>query len=391
MTTDATAVLPPQPDGIPILNISARTSNTVADRKILGDQLAHILHHVAFVIITNHGISSDLIQKVFAQSSHFCELPLEEKQRLHKGQSRHFRGWEPVGAESTNGRSDWREQIDLWTEHKQAPSHSPSQEQGDTNENQRKEPIYHSLLGPNQWPTEEMAPGFRPILTEWYNSMQELGDSLMGLFALGLGLEEERFADLFGASEERMSLVKLIRYPATPAGSFGVHAHHDTGFLTILAAGVTPGLQVQKISTSQKNDGEIAAPDTRGGEWMDVPIIPDSFVVNVGEALQHMTGNYFVATPHRVRATSARLSCGYFHGPSLDTPLAMLNDLPRPIHEAVQASPYHSKAGFMTQEGTGNDDGQYEAYNPERSPETWGAQIWNYLSRSYPEIMSKHY
>lgn len=127
------------------------------------------------------------------------------------------------------------------------------------------------------------------------------------------------------------------------------------------------------------------------GEWMDVPVIPNSFVVNIGEALQHLTGNHFVATPHRVRATSARLSCGYFHGPSLDTSLSMLKDLPVSVLKAVQASPYHNNAGFMTQAEKDNENGQYEDYDPNQGRlKTWGALIWVYLCRSYPEIMSKH-
>jgi isopenicillin N synthase-like dioxygenase len=195
----------------------------------------------------------------------------------------------------------------------------------------------------------------------------------MGLFAIGLGLEEDHFSKLFG--ERRMSLVKLIRYPETPQGSFGVHAHRDTGFLTILAAGTTPGLQVQN----------------QAGDWIDVPIIPNSFVVNIGEALQHMTGNYFVATNHRVRTNvPGRLSCGYFHGPSLDTSLQVLKDLPQWCKDAVQTSDHHKDAGFMTQTPIeGESDGESSKHG-QRSL-VWGELVWNYLERSYPDSMVTHY
>ena len=43
--------------------------------------------------------------------------------------------------------------------------------------------------------------------------------------------------------------------------------------------------------------------------------------MNLGEILQAMTGNYFVATTHRVITDAERYSSGYFHGPDLRTPL----------------------------------------------------------------------
>ena len=49
-----------------------------------------------------------------------------QKALIDKRASRHFRGWEAVGAELTNGRPDMREQIDLWSEHKaRAPDVEP--------------------------------------------------------------------------------------------------------------------------------------------------------------------------------------------------------------------------------------------------------------------------
>ena len=109
----------------------------------------------------------------------------------------------------------------------------------------------------------------------------------------------------FQATERPLSLAKLISYPPTPPGEAGVNAHHDAGFLTLLMQHGVGGLQVENAV----------------GDWIDVPPRDDAFVVNLGEMLQRMTGNYFVATTHRVIATEARCSSGYFHGPDLRTPL----------------------------------------------------------------------
>ena len=151
-----------------------------------------------------------------------------------------------------------------------------------------------------------------------------------------------------------------------------MNGHHDTGFLTLLMAGETPGLEVQNPT----------------GEWIPVPIIPDGFVVNLGEMLQALTGNYFVATPHRVITEHERYSAGFFLGPPVDTPLTQLPLDPR-FAGAVAASPRHANAGFMAQAAE-TDAGVADMSSPHR-PETYGEQIWNYFVRSYPDIVKQHY
>ena len=170
----------------------------------------------------------------------------------------------------------------------------------------------------------------------------------------------------------RVTGTKLISYPETPAGEFGVNAHHDAGFLTILAPGETPGLEVENAI----------------GKWIPVEPQPETFVINLGEVLQSITGNYFIATPHRVTTRAPRLSAGYFHGPSLETPLTRLPLAPR-FAEAVASSPRHLNAGFMAQLdeiAVGVGDMQSAKH-----PDTYGGQLWNYFARSYPENVARHY
>ena len=339
---------------IPVIDVGAARADGGPDAAFCRDFTA-ICHQVGFAVVTGHGVSADLTSRVFAMMHDFFELPQADKERIAKVQSPQFRGWEPIGAETTDNAPDMREQIDAWTPW-------PTTDESD--------PVYNRLLGPNQWLPDSILPGHESLSTEWIEALRQLADALMSALSVGLGLAPDHLRNLFG--DQPMSLAKFIHYPPTPAGAAGVNAHHDAGFLTVLAPGPTPGLQVQNPS----------------GTWIDVPVIPDTFVINLGEILQSMTGNYLVATPHRVITDAERYSAGYFHGPSLTTPLTRLPLAPQ-FAAAVEASPYHHDAGFMptpdeAQQGTG-------AMASAHRPETYGEQLWNYFSRSYHDQMHLHH
>lgn len=327
-----------------------------ADHAVLAERLSTICHEVGFFVVVNHGISLAFVDSLFELMRGFFALPVEDKLLIDKRTSRHFRGWEPEGAEYTNNRPDIREQIDLWTDQTPLPRDA--------------EPAYLRLLGPNQWMPEHLVPGFESTVRRWFADCGELSNRLLEILTTGLGLPAGSLTSHF--ADTPMSLTKLIHYPPTPDGQAGVNAHHDAGFLTVLAPGPTPGLQVQ--------NGD--------GDWVDMPSVPGGFVINLGEMLQGITGNYFVATAHRVITSQERYSAGYFHGPSLQTPLDRL-PLDARFADAVSASPFHSDAGFMarreeTEAGVGDIGSRHK-------PDTYGEQLWNYFSRSYPENMARFY
>jgi len=340
---------------IPLVDLE-HAFDSAGQRDETAGELGEICHDIGFAVLVNHGIPKTVIDSVFDAARRLFELPLEQKHLIDKRKSPHFRGWEPEGAEYTNARPDIREQVDLWTEHPVCRDNEG--------------PAYRRLLGPNQWPPEDLLPGYRNAVEAWINHAGLLADKIMSLLALSLELDRDYFERLFG--DQRMSLTKLIRYPKTPAGQFGVNAHHDAGFLTILAPGTTPGLQVENVD----------------GDWLDVPIVEGGLVMNIGEMLQSISGNYFVATPHRVLSPDARQSVGYFHGPSLDTPLTPL-PLAARFTQAVAASPRHARAGFMAQRDE-TAQGVADMSSPHH-PDVYGEQLWNYFARSYPDNVKRHY
>jgi isopenicillin N synthase-like dioxygenase len=337
---------------IPVVSLSELAG---ADLGAPADRLRSICHEVGFFRLVDHGVDPAFMADYFAALRAFFALPDDAKAQIDKVSSPWFRGWERVGAELTDNRVDHREQIDVWTElDPQAPD---------------VEPAYLLLEGPNQWPDDDTLPGFRSLVERFQREMGAIADQLMAAMSIGLGLDADHLERHFG--ERRMSLVKLIHYPPTPVGEAGVNAHHDAGFLTLLWQHGVSGLQVEN----------------QDGDWIDVPADDDAIIVNLGEMLQSMTGNYFVATNHRVITSEERYSSAYFHGPGLTTSLAPL-PLDERFAQAVEASPRHRSAGFMARR---DELLSGAAGTISTSADTYGQQLWNYFIRSYPELVRRHH
>lgn len=234
-------------------------------------------------------LPAGVCDRVLDVARRFFALPSGAKAAVHISRSEHFRGY----SEMHNER-DWREQIHL------APELPPA-----------TGPDYARLLGPNLWPVE--LAGELGVLLEYLAAVGELGDRLLGLVARGVGLLESRLVAPPG--DPRYLLMKLINYHPQPGGGpprVGVAPHCDWSWITLLLQSDVGGLQIR----------------TPAGEWRDVPPVPNTLVVNVGELVEVVTGGRLTATPHRVVNHSAdrpRVSVPVFINPPLPfvvTPVA---------------------------------------------------------------------
>ena len=114
------------------------------DEQSVAAELIAMCHGVGFLYVTDHGVPDEFIDRYFGLLGDFFALPDDVKAGIDKRQSRHFRGWERIGAELTGNRVDYREQLDVSSEHS---PYSPDIEPG-----------YLRLDGPNQWLPEEALP-----------------------------------------------------------------------------------------------------------------------------------------------------------------------------------------------------------------------------------------
>ncbi|ALJ21090.1 oxidoreductase [Microbacterium sp. No. 7] len=286
---------------LPVLDLSLLDQGEDAAARFR-DELRAATHDVGFFYLTGTGVTPELEGRLLEAAHTFFALPEEEKLSIENVTSPHFRGYTRVGGERTQGKVDWREQIDIGPEREAVTDPGA--------------PDFARLIGPNLWPAAQ--PGLRAVVEEWQDHLKGVARTLLRAWALSLGAPESYFDDHFG---EPSTLLKIVRYPGKEEPSQGVGAHKDSGVLTLLW--VEPGkggLQVE-----------------RDGAWVDAPPVPGAFVVNIGEMLEYATGGYLIATNHRVispRFPDERISVPFFFNPALDARLPLI-ELPAEL--AAQA------------------------------------------------------
>ena len=170
------------------------------------------------------------------------------------------------------------------------------------------------LSGSNQWP--EIA-GFRETLEKYTSQMTKLGKKLMKLSLMSAGIKDHSILNSF---ETPTIWLRLLHYPPIPKSSpsdlYGSAPHTDFGCLTILTQDGIGGLQVQ----------------TKNGDWIDIPKVEGSFVVNVGDMLHRLTNGLLRSTPHRVinKSGQERFSCPFFFDPHVNTNIQPLQGTGKP-------------------------------------------------------------
>lgn len=263
---------------LPIIDVSALDAAEHIDRAAC---------EFGFFYVTGHGIDPHAIESLLRSSRTFFALPSATKQAIHMSRGgRAWRGYFPVGGELTSGRPDIKEGLYFGEE---------------LTEDDPRVRAGLPLHGRNLFPE---VPGFREAVLGYMGALTNLGHTLMRLVAHGLGIGDEYFRERYTA--QPTILFRIFNYPAAEGDARGVGEHTDYGLLTMLYQDEVGGLQVKHGST-----------------WLDVPFVPGSFVVNVGDMLERLTAGRYVSALHRVINSSgrSRISMPFFFDPAFDAVL----------------------------------------------------------------------
>ena len=259
---------------IPVVDLAAFIQNR-SPHVELTRHIDEICQKIGFFIVTGHGVDEQLQEEMMNVSKEFFHLPVNVKREI-VGSKDYPYGYNGINDENLS-RGYEKSSTSLLPDVKESFSIGPAHE------------------GLIRWPRQPAL--MSSIWSKYYQACEHLSQHLYQLFAMALGLNKDWFD---GKIDQHRSALRALYYPllASPLASnqYRSSAHTDYGAFTILKQDSVGGLQVQ-------NRGD--------GQWIDVPFVPKSFVINLGDLMSRWTNDRWVSTPHRVIDLSHREGSGF--------------------------------------------------------------------------------
>ncbi|KAJ4752261.1 Gibberellin 3-beta-dioxygenase 2 [Rhynchospora pubera] len=280
---DHPTVEPVGPDTIPVIDLS--------DPKLI-EKIGKACEGWGVFLISNHGIELKLLNQLCSQMHRLFALPADVKLKVAKADS--FDGG--YGGDPFSRflpKYTWSESFTVLDS-----------------------PLEHAK---KLWPNDFSS--FCDVMEEYKTAMNRLGRRLMHAMLLSLGVSEEEINDTpFGDFSKIKTVYSLNSYPPCPEADrvLGLPPHSDTGFVTFVYDNGVSGLQILR-----RED------DNGPKRWVTVPVVPNTFVVNVGDLMHVLTNGRFHNMVHRaiIGKTYHRMSAAYFFSPELDVKVSPLSKL----------------------------------------------------------------
>jgi isopenicillin N synthase-like dioxygenase len=283
---------------IPRLDLSTYINGSADDRKKFSDAIGQAFNETGFVTITNHGLSKELIDKLYEQVKALFALPEETKKQYEIPELSGQRGYTGKNKETAKGFKvpDLKE---FWQIGQVVAEDSPL-----------KADYPDNLI------VKELEE-FNPTTFEVYKKLEQAGVHLLRAIAVYLGLDEHYFDSKV---DEGNSILRTLHYfpildpDALPDDAVRAGAHEDINLITLLIGASADGLELL----------------TRDNEWFPVKAHGEDLVVNVGDMLQRLTNNKLKSTTHRVvnppreQMKNSRFSVPFFMHPKPDMDLTCL-------------------------------------------------------------------
>lgn len=313
---------------IPVIDVSPYFAGTQEAKQRVAEQIGRACREVGFYVIVGHGVDPKLIEEIEVTSREFFDLPLDEKMKVHI---------EATGGVGYSAIGD----IALARTRGQVTPHDLNEtfqiaKVDVTNDAYFQCEAARGMVPINRWPERPAA--LKNMYTKYYLRMGALATSLMRLSALALDLPENYFDDKIDRHISRLNSRLYPEQKVAPlSGQLRAGAHTDYGTVTILKPGDTVGgLQIADAN----------------GNWHDVPMIADSFVINLGDLMARWTNDRWLSTLHRVanppeeaKGGSRRLSIVFFHHPNYDATISCLPTCVEagrvPLYESITVSDYY--------------------------------------------------
>lgn len=286
-------------EAIPSLDLADFTSGDAARKAQFVKDLGEAYNNIGFVAIKNHGLSDELVEKLYAVVKEFFALSEDVKRKYEVPELAGQRGYISKGRETAKGfkAADLKEFYHV----------GQFVEDGDPIKNEYPDNIFPAEL-----------PAFAALTEEAYKTLEKAGIQMLRAIALYLGLDEFYFDSRV---KNGNSILRQIHYfpienpDAVDPDAVRAAAHGDINLITLLMGASADGLQVLR----------------RDGVWIPITALPNQLVVNVGDMLDRLTNHKLKSTIHRVvnppreLMGTSRFSIPFFMHPRSEMDLTCLD------------------------------------------------------------------
>jgi isopenicillin N synthase-like dioxygenase len=251
------------------------------------DTLYDAMTQVGFFAVRNTGVDVKIVQAAYQEAEDFFKRDTEDKMQCFVKELNGQRGFVPGEVAKGNSRKDKKEFYHIGRE---------------------------GSYPQNVWPIES---SFKTALTSLYDELEQYVIPLQQaiIATINRHAKTDLPLDLLNVTtKEGNTLLRALYYPALPREQinpdvplYWAAPHTDIDYLAILPYATEKGLQVEM-----------------NGQWLNVVVPDDAFIVNIGDMLENLTNGLFVSARHRVMAQEPnkdRFSMVLFVHPTDETPL----------------------------------------------------------------------
>ncbi|XP_054782729.1 feruloyl CoA ortho-hydroxylase F6H1-3-like [Prosopis cineraria] len=257
-------IVPDHQQSIPIIEVATWEDPEVAD------SICDAAEKYGFFQVENHGVPLQVLENVKAATYRFFELPAKEKMKYLKGKSPS----NDVNGSSYSPEADkaleWKDYLSLFfvSEGEAASTWPPACRY------MYNIFIQGSMTLEYMKKTEIVIRRFMQVLMKRLNVKQ---------------IDETKESFLMGSKRTNLNYYPIC---PNPLMAVAIGRHSDISTLTILLQDETGGLY------SRANDGE---------QWIRVPPVSSTLVINIGDEMQIMSNGRYKRVEHRVNANGSKV------------------------------------------------------------------------------------
>jgi isopenicillin N synthase-like dioxygenase len=268
---------------VPTIDLTAARTGNKQNKEKTAAEIAKACEEIGFMIITGHGVDSQVIANVYKSMSQFFKLPIKDKERLIG-----------TGKSSSYDRNGY---VKLLSEN----TYAGKGIQGMPNDcseafNMNTDVLHDDANLP--FPVGDFGKEFKLSLKLYLEACMGFSKTLAELIEISVALPKGFFEKIFHQSHDYMRLIRYPGFENTLPHKQGLGEHTDGGLFTLISCIGGSGLEIK----------------TRQGNWISVKTENmNQFCVNIGDSMMRLSNDKWISTEHRVTLSSElRQSIAFF-------------------------------------------------------------------------------